>query len=448
MKSHLSVWLAAVLAAAVFPASGWARTVAVECSGESSAIEKAAAAAAEGDSLVVKPGVYRGPLEIKKPLKLVADGRVVIDGQGKGTVVRLEAPNIEFRGFTVRSSGDVLGTDDAGIVAGGLGIILEDNVIEDVLFGIYLKRASESVVRNNTLVGKSLDLGRRGDLIRVWYSHDVVIQKNRALQGRDVVIWYSRAALVAGNLFARGRYGIHFMYCNNSVVQDNTLSDNSVGVYLMYSADILLRGNKIVHNRGPSGFGVGFKDMENPRIEENLISDNRVGVFIDACRQGVFRGNAIVYNDTGIELSPAVRANLFERNDLIDNAEQVRMERSSSATVNRWQGNFWADYRGYDADKDGVGDIPYRAVRLYENITDRFHLLKIFWASPAVSAIDFAAGAFPVFAPSSKFLDEQPLMRPAGLSVQPDKPRGSGLWSAVAAALLFPVLWIWTRFSA
>ncbi len=448
MKRRSVVWLAAVLAAAVFPASGWAQTVVVECSGESSAIEKAAAAAEEGDSLVVKPGVYRGPLRIKKPLKLVADGRVVIDGQGKGTVVRLAAPNIVFRGFTVRSSGDVLGTDDAGILASGLGIVIEDNRIEDALFGVYLRQASESVVRNNTLVGKSLDLGRRGDLIRVWYSHDVVIQKNSALDGRDVVIWYSRAALVAGNLFARGRYGIHFMYCNNSVVEDNTLSDNSVGVYLMYSADILLRGNKIVHNRGPSGFGIGFKDMERPRIEGNLVSDNRVGVFIDACQQGVFRGNAIVCNDTGIELSPAVRVNLFERNDLIDNTEQVRMERSSSATVNRWQGNFWADYRGYDADRDGVGDIPYRAVRLYENITDRFHLLKIFWASPAVFAIDFAAGAFPVFAPSSKLSDEQPLMRPAGLSVQPDKFRGSGFWWAVAASLLSPVLWIWTRFSA
>ena len=448
MKRSPAVRLAAALGAAAFPAFAWAQTVVVECSGESSAIERAAAGAGDGDTLVVKPGVYRGPLEIKKPLKLVADGRAVIDGRGTGTVVRLEAPNIEFRGFTVRSSGDVLGTDDAGILASGLGIVIEDNRVEDVLFGVYLKQSSESVVRNNTLVGKNLDLGRRGDLIRVWYSHDVVLQGNNAFDGRDVVLWYSRSAHLTGNRFARGRYGIHFMYCNNSVVEDNNLSDNSVGVYLMYSARIHLRGNKIIHNRGPSGFGIGFKDMENPRIEGNLVCDNRVGVFMDACRQGIFTGNTIASNDVGFELSPAVQGNSFEKNNVIDNTEQVKMDRSSSATVNHWRENFWADYRGYDADKNGVGDIPYRSVRLYENITDRFRSLKIFTASPAVFAVDFAAGVFPVFAPSPKFSDERPLMGPVSLRVRPDEPRGSGWWLAVAASLLLPVIRIWTRFSA
>ena len=38
--------------------------------------------------------------------------------------------------------------------------------------------------------------------------------------------------------------------------------------------------------------------------------------------------------------------------------------------------------------------------------------LKIFSGSPSVKAIDFAAETFPLFAPTPKFEDRRPLMRP------------------------------------
>ncbi len=53
---------------------------------------------------------------------------------------------------------------------------IENNVLENVLFGIYLKSAADSVIRGNTIGGKDLAVQRRGDGIRIWQSHRTLIE--------------------------------------------------------------------------------------------------------------------------------------------------------------------------------------------------------------------------------------------------------------------------------
>ena len=49
-------------------------------------------------------------------------------------------------------------------------LTIENNRLEDVLFGVYLKNAPGSILRNNVVLSKDLEIGRRGDGIKVWYS--------------------------------------------------------------------------------------------------------------------------------------------------------------------------------------------------------------------------------------------------------------------------------------
>jgi nitrous oxidase accessory protein len=277
-------------------------------------------------------------------------------------------------------------------------------------------------------------------LIRVWYSDGVTIENNRTERGRDAVLWYSKDIVVRGNEFRHGRYGVHFMYCRFAEVENNRFIDNSVGAYLMYSEGLKLRGNTVSSNRGPSGFGIGFKDMKNAVIENNIIASNRVGFYLDGCETMVCRINTVAHNDIGFNLMPTAVRNRFEGNNIIDNAEQALLDGLSVQTVNDWSGNYWSDYRGYDIQGDGTGDTPYEPKRLFERLTDRFHDLRIFFGSPSAQAIDFAAATFPVFAPTPKFTDARPLMRPAAVSAAEHTPPRSALWSVVSFFLFLPAV--------
>ena len=127
----------------------------------------------------------------------------------------------------------------------------------------------------------SLDLGRRGDGLRLWESHNTTLSHNQVLNARDVVLWYSKGLKIHDNVIRNGRYGIHFMYSASADVERNLITDNSIGVFLMYSDDVNIRRNIFQHNRGPSGYGLGFKDNDGVVVADNLILDNRVGIFLD-----------------------------------------------------------------------------------------------------------------------------------------------------------------------
>lgn len=434
-----------VLAFWIFASTGFAQTLTVSPDGPYQKIDAAVADAVQGDTILVRQGAYPGPLKIEKSVKLLGEGLPVLDGGGQGTVVHLAAPGIVFSGFKIVNSGDYLSSDDAGLRASAPGALIENNVFENVLFGIDLKNSSGTVVRNNVLHGKKMDPARRGDLIRVWYSHDTVIESNRTQNGRDVVLWYSKHTTVKGNHFTGGRYGLHFMYCNDSVVANNSLERNSVGAYLMYSANISMRDNFILNNRGPSGYGVGFKDMTGAEIQANLVADNRVGFFLDGV-SGTFKNNVLAYNDLGIEMLPTASNNRFHANSFLDNGEQVTIEGMGKILANDWRGNFWSDYRGYDADRDGTGDQPYKAVRFFERLTDRYPSFKIFNGNLSAQALDLASKVFPLFAPQPSFTDSSPAMTPVQI-MAPGKQVISWPWIFLSGTLLLPSLGVWQRHS-
>ena len=43
----------------------------------------------------------------------------------------------------------------------------------------------------------------------------------------------------------------------------------------------------------------------------------------------------------------------------------------SSVNNNEFSGNFWSAYTGYDLDKNGIGDIPYRPVKLFNYVVNK-----------------------------------------------------------------------------
>ncbi|MHB1427057.1 MAG: nitrous oxide reductase family maturation protein NosD, partial [Gemmataceae bacterium] len=400
------------------------------------ALDQALEKAAPGDTIVLRGGVHRGPVLLRKSIRLVGEEGAVLDGGGCGTVVQLEAPGIQLKGLTIRNSGDLLANEDAGVLVAAPGVHVEENRFEDVLFGVYLRQARDSVVRGNRFHGKALPVPRRGDLIRLWYSDGATVEDNRVRGGRDVVLWFSNHLTIRGNTVEGGRYGVHFMYCHDALVTGNRLTDNSVGAFLMYSRGLRLENNWIAENRGPSGYGIGLKDMDDSVTDNNVLAGNRAGLFLEQVR-GRFEHNLIAGNDRGIVLFPSARGNRFADNTFVENGEQVVVEGGSGLmTSNTFAGNFWSDYRGGDADGDGFGDSAYRPARLFERLSDRNSSLRLFAGSPSAEALDFAARLLPIFAPQPKFIDPHPRMTPLPSPLATPNRSRPGSWLLAAFAFL------------
>jgi nitrous oxidase accessory protein len=408
----------------------------------------AVAAAHDGDTIEVNGGVFQGSLDIDKRLTLIGHDWPVIDGKNEGTVVRISGPGTVIRGFLIKNSGSVLDQENSGIAVVAPQVTVENNRFEDTLFGIYLKKAHNSVIRGNTVTSKDLEVQRRGDPIRAWYSTDVLIEDNVVDKGRDVVLWYSERLLLRNNTVTNGRYGLHFMYCDDATIENNRLMDNSVGTFLMYSRRVNMLNNTIANNRGPSGYGVGLKDMDDARVIDNLFLDNRVGVHLDTSPRevdsiGEFSGNVFAYNDIGVEMMPSVRHNMFSGNSFVENEEQVAVAGGGTIRENSWtvdgKGNYWSDYAGYDADGDGQGDMEYKSERLFENLMRQEPLLRLFIYSPASNAIDFASRAFPLVKPKPKLVDERPYMTPMIPTDAPPLPQSDNhgwIWLAIALVVV------------
>jgi nitrous oxidase accessory protein len=397
---------------------------------------------AEGGTILVPPGVYDGHLVVTKSVVLEGRGEVTIDGGGEGTVVELAVPGITFRGFTVRSSGETVNGEPSAIRALAGPVIIENNRIEDALFGIDLRESPDSEVRGNTVIGKVLELGRRGDGIRLWWSNGCVVEDNVVRGARDMVFWYSEGLSIARNHVTGSRYGLHFMYSHDTSLSDNTLIGNSVGVYLMYSNRITLTGNEMRSNRGASGYGIGLKDCDEILVENNALLANRVGLYIDNSpssvdSEGLVVGNMLAFNEIGLLATPNTHDNVLTGNGFIENEEQVSVHGRGSLHANHFSregtGNFWSDYAGFDRDGDGRGDLPYEPRSLFASLLEREPNLRFFLHSPAQQAIELTARAFPELRPEPKLVDESPLTRPPEVEVAMAGAHAGGLPMALLA---------------
>ncbi len=385
-------------------------------------------AAAPGDTVIVPAGTWTAPILIDKPLTLEGQAWPVIQGDGSGDVIRIQSPDVTVRGFVVRGSGVSLDREDAGIRAMGANTVIENNRIEDALFGIYLEQAADSVVRGNTIHGMDLPISRRGDGLKVFYSPRTLIEANVMRDTRDALLWYSPYSIVRGNDFATGRYGLHMMQSDHHVIEENIFRNNSVGVYIMYGSGFELRRNLFTGNRGPSGYGIGLKEASDVLVEGNRIVNNRAGVYSDASplqpdSTVTYRNNLFAYNEIGLEMLPNTQRNRIYENILLDNGVQVNVAGGGNLLRNDWavdgRGNYWSDYAGFDADGDAIGDLPYTSKSLFDSLTGARPELRLFQLSPASDALDLAAKAFPIFAPQPRLSDPAPLTQPPALPPAP-----------------------------
>ncbi len=379
--------------------------------------------AAPPNAVIVVEGGTWPPVSIEKPLRLVGQDWPLIDLQGEGTGITIASSDVTVEGFDIRNTGRSFDKEDSGIYFEGERNHILNNRLTEVLFGVNGATGHDSEIAGNYIEGQDgVTDGLRGDGIKVWYSHRVQIHHNHVTKSRDLLVWYSNECDVYANLVTDSRYGFHFMNSDDGSASGNELVDNSVGIYIMYGKRFTVENNLLQGSRGPSGHGIGLKEVDGFEVIGNVIYDNRIGVYNDNSpfsigAVGVFHRNLIAYNDIGVGAMPSARANVYYENSFVENLEQVSVLGGGElGSQNVWSqngvGNYWSDYTGYDADGNGVGDVPYRSANLSEQLRRSHPQLQLFRFSLVETAIDFASEAMPLFEPKSILEDPAPLVQP------------------------------------
>jgi hypothetical protein len=178
-----------------------------------------------GGTLRLAPGRHAGPVTITRALTLDGGGRASIVGSGRGTVLLVAASGVTLRGLRIAGSGESHDGVDAGILLQGDGHRVEDNRLDDVLFGIHLQGVHRQPASPATAcTGKRLAVGLRGDAMRLWNSRGNRIEEQplRA-RARPHADQLARQPLQR-NRFDDGRYGMHVVFSPRLLDRGNRLS--------------------------------------------------------------------------------------------------------------------------------------------------------------------------------------------------------------------------------
>ena len=364
-----------------------------------------------GDTILVSAGIYQEyELLVDHQLTLIGVNDPVIDGLGKGEILRITADYVSVEGFTFQGAGLSHLDENAAIrfEEAHYGSITA-NTFLDNFFAIYLSKSSHCTIENNVIRGLAKTESRSGNAIHLWYCTDVVIDNNDVEGHRDgIYLEFVENCEIMNNRSNRNlRYGLHFMYSNHNQYHHNVFEDNGAGVAVMYSRHVDMWENRFSMNWGSSAYGLLLKDIYDSTILDNSFYQNTIGLYSEACNRVSIERNSFEQNGWAVKVMANSMDNVFVGNDFISNTFDVST--NSRQNFNLFSKNYWSRYRGYDMDRDGIGDVPFRPVKLYSLIIEKNEPALMLMRSIFVDILDSAESYLPILTPAT-LIDEQPLM--------------------------------------
>ena len=411
VRHRLVVGVAAAIGFAASSPADAQRTIELSAA-HGPSIAEAIRHASPGDRIVLTRGVYREPtIIIDRTLTLTGDAGAVIDGSVATYTLRIQADDVTVRGLTFRNVSPSHVEDRAAIWVGEVRrCVIEDNRIENAFFGIYLAGAVGCRVARNELHGGARTEDQSGNGIHLWTARDVDVVDNHIVGHRDgIYLEFTHNTRVTGNTSEHNlRYGMHFMYSDDCRYERNAFLGNSSGVAVMYTKRVVMIDNRFEGNWGSAAYGLLLKEIYDAHLTGNKFVRNTTALVADGATRLIADSNVFADNGWAVRLMASTQDASFASNSFVGNTFDVST--NSRQTTNHFRDNYWDEYRGYDLNRDGVGDVPHRPVRLFSLLVERNEPTLILLRSPVVKVLDAAERILPSLTPEM-LADPTPLMR-------------------------------------
>ena len=393
-------------------AAGGQRTIEVR-PGRAPGIAEAVRQARAGDRVVIARGVYREPtIVIDRAITVVGEPGAVLDGATATHILRVEADDVTIRGITLQNVRLSHVEDRAAIRVGKVRRCrIEDNVLRNAFFGIYLAGTEGCDVARNRMEGRPARTeDHAGNGIHLWTARDIRIVDNRITGHRDgIYLEFAHNTTVTGNTSERNlRYGLHFMSSDDCSYTRNVFRGNQAGVAVMYARRVEMTHNQFVDNWGSSAYGLLLKEIYDSRVDSNTFARNTTAILADGATRMRARANTFSDNGWAVKLMASTESAEFTDNVFAGNTFDVSTNSRSNSNVMRR--NYWDRYEGYDLNRDGVGDVPHRPVRLFSLIIERNEPTMLMLRSAVIALLDRAERLLPSLTPET-LADAAPRMR-------------------------------------
>ena len=419
------------------------RPVAVVVGEDEPTVQAAVDAAAPNTTVYVPDGTYEETIRIDAPVTLRGDDAQIV-GDGNGTVVTVEADGAAVAGLNVSGVGDTTPgptvTDDhahGGFSGGGHdhgetddedswdadidddyaggdaaiavnranGTLITGVTMETHAAGVIFRDSPGFVVRETTVNGS--DNYREGHMGVAAMRSNGVVENSTFVGGLDGVYTHrADGSVVRGNEMTDNRMGIHLMFTSGTLLADNAITgQETTGIYVMTGPERnAIVGNEITDTR--TGISFGGTDTY---LADNVVVGNHLGIRIDGVAS-ILERNVVADNYGGVETWALLPTNRVTHNDFVDNHEHVLV---SSGRLRVWThdggGNYW---QGAIGTTDGtVIQRPYTPTDPVDERLHRVDGAPALASAPALDALAGFEGAVPGMR-ADEVIDTAPLCSP------------------------------------
>lgn len=379
-------------------------------------IQKAINEAQNYDTIIVTKGIYKeGNITINKPLTLIGNNYPVLDGQKKYEVVSVKADKVTIDGFKIQHSGFATLDDPGGIkVYNSQNVIIQNNILDDNFFGIYLQNGKHCTVKNNTIKAYGVEEQQIGNGIHLWKCDSMLIIANTISGHRDGIYFefVTHSTIWRNISYNNIRYGLHFMFSNDDSYICNTFENNGAGVAVMFTKRVKMYNNYFHENWGDAAYGLLLKEISDSYIVGNHFENNTTGIYMEGTSRIIAQKNSFKKNGWGMKIQASCMDNEITKNNFIGNTFDIST--NGTLVLNTFNSNYWDKYEGYDLNKDNIGDIPYHPLSLFSVIVETNPPAMLLFRSFMVTLLDKSEKIIPSLTPDN-FIDKTPLMHPLQL---------------------------------
>lgn len=363
------------------------------------------------DTIFLEAGIYAHKnIVVDKPLTIMGKD-AVLDGENQFEIITITSDYVTIDGLILRNAGQSSFKEFAAIrVKRKAFYTIKNNIIENAYFGIYLEYADDGIVQNNKVNGSAVSENSSGNAIHAWYCHRIKVSNNEVSGHRDGIYFeFVDSSWISGNYsYKNVRYGLHFMFSNDDEYTDNIFQDNGAGVAVMFSKRIGMHCNRFEYNWGRTSYGLLLKEIYDADIQYNEFTANTIGILLEGASRIQYHYNTFKQNGWALKMTGGCQDNQISLNNFEGNSLDLVVD--GRINNNTFDDNFWSDYSGYDLNKDGVGDVPHRPVKLYSFILNRAPESIILMRSLFIDLLNFSEKVSPVFTPVN-VLDNRPQMQ-------------------------------------